>query len=217
MKGPGGLRLLFVLVLGLCVREIWRTSQGGDQSPYAFLRPQILDVGSAVTLLVGVASLLALRNQFALSQRPWLAYSTRWLDSDQGVELTLARPSLIWVATLTNAGPGTAVIASAKYAAVLATPAGPESVEGVSGLELIRALGALGHREHLDFGISNISAGFAVPPGGTVRICEIPEESMSWLSRLDIDLLYDSLLGDQYSKKVSCIRQGIPPRSGQAP
>jgi hypothetical protein len=209
----GGLALwaLFVGVVVLATREVLRES-AGPKHRHGWLRPVLLGVGPSVTLLVAVISLLTIRRQLALANRPYLTYTTRWLQPDEPSRMLLGTAARVWVAAVRNAGPGTAVICEAKYRAQLKLSAGPPVEIPLCPYEGFRQqMTAHGKYSAADTALVWLGRNSAIEPGGLLRICEFASSVQDWLVQLDVEVRYRSLLGNDYFTTIRCVpKSGIP-------
>jgi len=131
---------------------------------------KLLDSSAAISLLIGILSLIYVRGQFAVGLRPILNYKCfRSLQPESDLAANLS-DSGYWVATLENAGPGTAIVLDAEYRVVLKEG---EDTDYTSYTNAINILENIGVRYGTDFTLVYLSGGWCLPSGRECKILEI--------------------------------------------
>jgi len=172
--------------------------------------------GSAITFLVGIFTLLAVRAQLRLGVRPLLSYSRL----DDPPEETRLRPkdgrTTAWV-VLRNNGLGPAVIESVAYKPLGTTSVDPppdqppaDAVAFDPFIEQIASKAAGQHRSKRDYVMDRISVHGSLGPSESYFLGEFADEMIDQLGGIAVWVTYRGVLGPSYVKCV-WIRRRTPP------
>jgi len=206
---------LLTVCVALAIFTVLQTNAkyfGLDENS-AFWNFKLLDVKTALTLLITVLTLLYTRNQFEHGLRPMLDYRvSRTAESIYNLGSSSHGNSFITV-RLANLGSGVAIVRRAKYS--LKMKDSPE-LPSLSFPELAAQLKKEGFLQHEDYDLTFISKGWIIGSKEERVILEMDmsdqdkKNNLRRIEKLDIQLVVEGSLGDTYAKEIYCIpRRGI--------
>lgn len=174
---------------------------------------QLLDVKAAVTLLIGVLTILYARSQFEHGLRPLLDYRVRrTAESIYNLGSSSHANSFVSV-RLANLGGGVAIARRALYSLKMKDAA---ELPGLSFSQLSAQLKKEGLIQQEDYDITYISKGWIIGSKEERTILELDisdqdkKNLLRRIEKLDIQLEVEGSLGDAYAKEIYCIpRRGI--------
>ncbi|MEP1216444.1 MAG: hypothetical protein ABJM11_20570 [Marinobacter sp.] len=169
---------------------------------------ELLDVKTAVTLLVAVISLSYTRNQFEHGYMPIIDYRIMqhsYSSLDFSVD---ARLDSVSACSLRNHN-SVAIVTAVKYSIY----ARGDHIECDDYSELIRILESKGLINKIHYSLLFISEGWSLGENDERVIFEIStdfKDTGTDVSGIDIEVEFRSLLGDMYIKNIYCIpRLGV--------
>jgi hypothetical protein len=158
---------------------------------------------AGATIFIGLLTLIVVREQATASTRPLMTYS-----SMQGGANSSGLPSDdtgFWNVEIENVGAGAAIIRSVAYRLSRADSYSLDYSATVQQLKL------LGLQIGRDYALYTFSAGGVIGPGAKTSVFEIGLKNISAIKDVDVQLEFETTLGDRYRKEVYCI-----PRVGMA-
>ena len=197
-----------------------------------FCSVHLLGTDVAATLLGAFLSLYFLRRQFLHAAMPLLDYRCR-VGPASGVALscddeTAAR---VWVVELSNVGQGAAIITGARYWLELEESgcAGPQRPDFMAWFEqradrygsrcrfrcdvhaVERRLAEAGLEDQRQFDLLHFGEWTALSPGESRAIFQLCLADAGAIIALDIELTYQSVVGDRYRREIYAIpRRQLP-------
>jgi hypothetical protein len=171
-------------------------------APYLW-RLHILDTSIAATLAIGLITLRLAREQFVRGSRPYLVYS---IDSPKKADdsLLLDETDAVILVSLINFGPGLAIITKANASLTFRAPT--ERYDRVNLVHLEKLLRDRGLQAGSDYSLRYVDHGFSLGGGGSREaILEMTDSFISRVARLDLELVFESPLGERYEKRLFCI------------
>jgi hypothetical protein len=171
---------------------------------------KVLSAEAATTLLVGFATLMVARRQFALTIKPILSVSISALDGgdDDDKKILLDRVPTHWQATLHNRGSGMATIKKLNY--FVRYRKDHQIVEAeLKRDELFDLLIQHGFVESKDFRIPRIVEEATIESQATVLLFAY-NKAIFHAFWIEGQFEYASVLGDWYLKDVPCLSHESP-------
>jgi|GEM_PF-1503033 len=173
----------------------------------------LIDVKTALTILLTVLTLLYTRSQFEHGLRPLLDYRVR-RDAESVYNLGSNSHGNSFIAVrLANLGGGVAIVRRAKYSLKMKDAA---ELPKLSFAELTSQLKKEGFLQHEDYDLTYFSKGWIIGSKEERVILEMDmsdqdkKNNVRRIERLDIQLVVEGSLGDTYAKEIYCIpRRGI--------
>lgn len=174
---------------------------------------KLLDVKTALTVLITVLALLYTRSQFEHGLRPLLDYRVR-RTAESIYNLGSASHGNSFIAIrLANLGGGVAIARQALYSLKMKNGA---ALSGLSFSELTAQLKKEGFLQQEDYDLTYISKGWIIGSKEERVILEMDmsdqgkKNNLRRIELLDIRLEVEGSLGDRYLKEIYCIpRRGI--------
>nr|WTB11957.1 hypothetical protein OG546_49140 [Streptomyces antimycoticus]WTB12177.1 hypothetical protein OG546_50390 [Streptomyces antimycoticus] len=200
--------VLVIFTATLLLWEIVHAARGNRPNAGCLSRVGSIGVGPAVSFFVGALTLLVVRNQFALGLRPFLSYSSKWVESrNESVYLTRA-PGGVWTVDVRNSGSGIGII---RAVSIMVSCDGSPEFSG-DYEEVVNYLQSCGLQLNREYAISKISPGGVLAKDGEVRIFELTHGASTKFDTLTVSVEFEGALKDTYSKMIYCIPpQGLPP------
>lgn len=185
---------------------------GLDESG-AIWKLKLVDVKTALTILLAVLTLLYTRSQFEHGLRPLLDYRVRrTAESIYNLGSNSHGNSFIAV-LLANLGGGVAIVRRAKYSLKMKDAT---ELANLSFSELAGQLKKEGFLQHEDYDLTYFSKGWIIGAKEERTILEMDmsdqekKNNLRRIEKLDIQLIVEGSLGDIYAKEIYCIpRRGI--------
>lgn len=173
----------------------------------------LVDVKTALTILLTVLTLLYTRSQFEHGLRPLLDYRVRrTAESIYNLGSSSHGNSFIAV-LLANLGGGVAIVWRAKYSLKMKDT---NELSNLSFAELTSQLKKEGLLQHEDYDLTYFSKGWIIGAKEERTILEMDmsdqdkKNNLQRIEKLDIQLIVEGSLGDTYAKEIYCIpRRGI--------
>jgi hypothetical protein len=193
--------ILLVLILMNLTWDIFKINIAHNLRTAWPWRVNALDVATCATLAGILAGLLVTRSQLSRTMRP--AVSWRTTDAQSGQINRAARTVHVY-----NAGGGRAVIDQVKYRISARNPNDSSSGSDWARWEdAIRQIELLGLKHRKDFYILHLGAGASVPGSDSVGIelAAFTKKAYSRLSRVDVLIQFDDIVGDTYEIVIACL------------
>ena len=171
---------------------------------------KILDTNNALTLFVALLSLVAVRQQFIATLKPYLTYSSFF--SQSGKLVPEGAKGSFWKVDIHNAGTGIAIVRSATYRVSFGREDRTRDYT-LAYDDVLDEFAERGLRYGDDFMLTRLSEGAIIGPQSTDTILEIWDDRVGDVSTLDIRLEFESRASEQFVKEIFCIpRAGLPNR-----
>jgi hypothetical protein len=196
---------LLVIVALLTAREVVKANLSEHAETFWLWHLSLLGVPTAISLFVGILTLLVVRSQFAMANRPEINYECMPRST---TEHGLPAPdgSRLWAATIQNSGGGLARIASLEYEILLADPAAAGAASSYQPYaDAVGVMARCGLTLGQDYWLTSLSSGSAIPAGSAKELCELTLATEQRLLALDARLVVKSILGETFVKEIYCI------------
>ncbi|OGS05387.1 MAG: hypothetical protein A3G41_00660 [Elusimicrobia bacterium RIFCSPLOWO2_12_FULL_59_9] len=169
---------------------------------------EILSPNVAASLLIGIISLGWAQAQFAASVKPFLTYSC--LFHNAPVTALESASKKIFRVTIQNPGMGLAIVHNMTYRIGVAPNRARSDAPKLEYCDAIKELESHKFKYGKDFVLGQMSFGAVIAPKDSLVVAEFPLEMAQSLPQCDIEIEFEGILGDIYSKEIYCIpRQGI--------
>lgn len=211
LLGPLYVSVLVALTSLLVVQAFVAANANPAGWPLAwFWRLKLLDMNNAVTLLIALLSLIAVRQQFIYGTKPFLIYFSRFShDSALGLPRISDRERA-WSVTVQNVGQGAASVRSTRYRLALGGSSRPQVRDGLSAGEVQEILSKHGLVAGKHYSMATLSDGARIAAGGEQVVFEIRADCAKIVTALDLHLTFEAMLGDRFEKYIFCIpRDGL--------
>jgi hypothetical protein len=204
-RRPPGLLALLVIVALLTAREVVKANLSQDAQRFWLWHLSLLGVPTAISLFVGILTLLVVRSQFALANRPEINYECMPRPTSQH-GLPAMDDSRLWAAILQNSGGGLARITSLEYEILTTHPtaaSAPSKYQPYA--DAIEVMKRCGLTLGTDYWLTSLSSGSAIASDAVKELCELTAAAEQHLLVLDARLIVKSLLGETFVKEIYCI------------
>jgi hypothetical protein len=164
--------------------------------PPTLQRLKLLDTNNALTLLVALLTLVAMRQQYLSTLKPYLTYSSHRVPASES-----GNAEDVWRVEVYNVGTGVAIIQQTVFRYVSAS--GAESELDHDAVD--DRLRGLSWEEGRMFSLPRFSTGFVLGPENKVTAFETNYALLSDLRALDLEITFASRSGERYRKDVFLI------------
>lgn len=199
VKGsPLGSAILWVLVIAVSGAAALAVSQANWRSelPREIRDLKLLDTNTSLTLLVALLTLVAMRQQYLATLKPYITYVSRRVQPGEE-----NRTDEGWVVAIWNVGTGVAVVQETRYRLMLSD--GSESWLDYD--KVVERLAALGWQPDSTYKLSRLSSGFVLGPENQISVFENAHAALKTIKMLDLELTFSSRAGERYVKDVFLI------------
>jgi len=141
------------------------------------------------------------------ARRPRLGYTRGLRPTSRGA--VVVPPDGLWAVTLTSTGDAAAVVTAVEYAVQFR---GEKTLlRGEDAIPVLEHIDGRGHTADRDYLLVRLVAGFALAPGASVRVMELPLSLAEALDVLTLTLVYRGLFGERLRLVLSPHPpQGLP-------
>jgi hypothetical protein len=209
-RSPLGSIFFGILILAVSAATLLAGFQANGKHllPASLREFKLLDVNSALTLLVALLTLVAVRQQYLATLKPYLTYaSQRVSKGEQG------REDDGWKVEMWNVGTGVAIIQQTVYR--LVTESGESC--GLDHDAAKNELSKLGWAEGSTYQLPRFSTGFVLGPEHRISVFEIGHDALRQIRALDLEVIFASRSGEQYRKDIFLIPRPAPTETVLAP
>lgn len=190
---------LWILVFDM-IWEILRNYMCTNTWPWKFT---LLGTSTSASLAGALAGLILARQQFAMTVKPNISWSTSYMNLSSLNEVA-------WVAHLMNVGPGTGIVEGISISFKIQFENDSFSKNHVSTFEVKELLNRYGLREGIDYYLRLLTRGLPLPP------VKVPDEGIllfggktevfNIVKQLDFHLIVVDSLGDKHCKSLPFVK-----------
>lgn len=202
--GSSAIWMLILLVAVLFVHAFLQANFK-EVEPGFISEVKVLDTNDALTLLVALLSLVAVRQQFIHSLQPYLSYERRPTEAPQ--HLTGAKGEVYWTCHVRNFGPGIAFVQSVWFELSMS-----DQHIGWNSLNYDQVVERLASQKITigkDFSLVNFSNGAIIGTADKQLLLEIRDHAARRIKILDMRIRYRSIAGDWFEKTIYCIPRNV--------
>lgn len=202
LKGPNrpvALCLLLLALTGLIVKNFVSENYYIPEYPIlnALLNFEITSTSGVATLLAGTLAAFVVRRQLIINLRPIVLFSAG-PNAPSALE---KRPSTqYWNVSISNFGLGPAIVQGALYRVSTTSDAGHFAEFQEVWPKIATML-----REYEDYVLYRYAEGAAISSGKSIPLLECDvEKAKLYISNIEMILLYRSIMGELYAKRIKC-------------
>lgn len=157
---------------------------------------KLLELNDALTLLIGILGLLAVRQQVALGTKPHLGYEGRKNEESE----TALEPGEVWTVALKNSGSGVAIVERQTFRMYLLGDASPDERFLLSHDQVVEQLKARGLVHGRDYALTRYSGSATIAANTKELLLEILIEKSLPIIALDMRLEFRGVLRDRFER-----------------